>query len=222
MTKDKVNKVIEILEGIYGTPKAALDFSNVFELLVAVVLSAQCTDVRVNKVTSELFKKYNKPEDFAVLTVEQLYPLIKSCGLGESKAKGIIETSKILLKDFEGVVPSDIKTLQTLPSVGRKTANVVASVGYGIPAIAVDTHVFRVSNRIGLANADNVTKTELQLQKAIKKEKWSNSHHLLIFHGRNICKAQKPLCSECLLNGLCKFYINNNKPIKNKTKREEK
>ncbi|MEG2002058.1 MAG: endonuclease III [Clostridia bacterium] len=203
MLKSKVEEILIELNKVYNNPKAALNFSNTFELLVAVVLSAQCTDVRVNKVTSELFKTYNTPEQFAKLTEDELYPLIKSCGLGNSKAKGIIATSKILVEKFNGQVPGDLETLRTLPSVGRKTANVIASVGFGIPAIAVDTHVFRVANRIGLANANNVLKTEMQLQENIPMEMWSLSHHLLIFHGRNVCKAQNPQCDKCTIKNLC-------------------
>lgn len=214
MQKIKVNNIIEKLNEVYNNPKPALEFSNTFELLVAVVLSAQCTDVRVNKVTHELFKKYNTPAQFAKLEESQLYEQIKSCGLGQSKAKGLIATSRILEKEFGGQVPSELEKLRQLPSVGRKTANVIASVGFGIPAIAVDTHVFRVANRIGLAKAKNVLQTELQLQKAIDKDKWSLAHHLLIFHGRNVCKAQNPQCNKCTIKNLCEYGEQHEQDIK--------
>lgn len=211
MQKSKINEILNILEESYPNAKAELNFSTVFELLVAVILSAQCTDKRVNLVTEKLFKVANTAEQFSQMTVEELIPHIKSCGLSPMKAKGIVESSKIIVEKYNGVMPSDLKTLQTLPSVGRKTACVVASVGYGVPAIAVDTHVFRVSNRIGLANADNVKKTEEDLCRGIAKERWNKTHHLLIFHGRYCCKAQKPMCSECALTSMCKFYKSKNK-----------
>ena len=214
MYRIKVKKILTALNECYPDAKPALTFKNVFELLVAVILSAQCTDIRVNKVTDKLFEKYNKPEDFSKLTVAELEPIIRSCGLSKTKANGIIESSKIILNKYNGIVPSDIAILQTLPSVGRKTANVVASVGYGIPAIAVDTHVFRVSNRIGLANAKDVLKTELELQKNLPKKEWNKAHHLLIFHGRNVCKSQNPQCDCCKLNKYCKFYKEKYKSLK--------
>lgn len=206
MRKIEVNKIIKCLEEMYPNAKAELQFNSVFELLVAVILSAQCTDRRVNVVTEQLFQEYNTPEAFAKLTVEELMPKIWSCGLGKQKAKGIIGSSQIIVRDFNGQVPSSKDDLQKLPSVGRKTANVVASVGYGIPSIAVDTHVFRVSNRIGLANAKNVLQTENQLMKILPKEKWTRCHHLLIFHGRRCCYARNPDCENCIVNKYCKKY----------------
>jgi len=159
--------------------------------------------VRVNLVTDELFKEYGTVESMAALTAEELLPRIKSCGLGPSKAKNIVATSKILIEQYGGEVPQDIETLQSLPGVGRKTANVVASVAFNVPAIAVDTHVFRVSNRTGLAKAKDVLHTEKQLMEAIPKEKWSQAHHWLIWHGRRVCDARKPKCEECVLKDLC-------------------
>ncbi len=211
MYRIKVKNILITLDECYPDAKPALTFKNVFELLVAVILSAQCTDIRVNKVTDKLFLKYNKPEDFALLTVEELEPLVHSCGLSKTKANGIIESSKIILNKYNGIVPADIDILQTFPSVGRKTANVVASVGYGIPAIAVDTHVFRVSNRIGLASAKDVLRTEMDLQKNIPKSQWNKSHHLLILHGRSVCKSQNPDCENCRINKYCNFYSTRNK-----------
>ncbi len=207
MTKKKCVALLDILRGIYPNAKPALEFSSPFELLVAVILSAQCTDARVNLVTRELFKKYRTAADFAALSEEELEPLIHSCGFYKNKAKGIIGSARIIERDFGGNVPSEIEVLETLPSVGRKTANVVASVAFGADAIAVDTHVFRVSNRTGLANAQTPLEVEKQLQKIIPKDRWSESHHLLIYHGRNICHARKPLCETCPIKEICEHKL---------------
>lgn len=203
----RLQTVLERMEDFYGDAKPELHYRSPYELLVAVMLSAQCTDKRVNAVTEELFKTYNTPETMAALTPEELEPLIKSCGLGPSKSKNIIATSRLLLSDFGGEVPREIEVLQKLPGVGRKTANVVASVAYGVPAIAVDTHVFRVSNRIGLASAKDVTNTEKQLMALIPMDKWAKAHHWLIWHGRRICTARSPKCAECFLKDVCASAI---------------
>lgn len=205
MNKQKAFKIIQLLSEEYPDAKPALEFSNNFELLIAVMLSAQCTDERVNKVTRELFKEYNTPEKFLTLTVEELGQKIFSCGLYKSKAEHILSTCKALTDRFNGEVPSEIDDLRTLDGVGRKTANVVYSVGMGGDAIAVDTHVFRVSNRIGLASASNVLQTEKQLMARIDKGLWSKSHHYLIYHGRRVCKAQRPACKTCVLRDLCEY-----------------
>ena len=194
------------LEQTYKDTQSALCFASTFELLIAVMLSAQCTDKRVNIVTTELFKRYNTPEKLAALEPIALQTMIKSCGLTRTKSQNIIATSRLLVQKFGGIVPSDIDTLQTLPGVGRKTANVVASVAYGVPAIAVDTHVFRVSNRIGLVHASDVLGTEKQLMQVIPREKWSSAHHWLIWHGRKICSARGPKCDACFLNDLCETF----------------
>ncbi len=183
-----------------------LDFTTPFELLVATILSAQATDVSVNKVTKEMFKEANTPEDFANMDIKTLENYIRSIGIYRNKAKNIKAASKILINDYNSTVPKDKKELQKLPGVGRKTANVVVSNAYGIPAIAVDTHVFRVSNRIGLANATNVDKTEDQLEKNIDQSRWTKTHHQIITHGRALCKARNPLCEECPINGICEYY----------------
>ena len=209
-TKD-FDAVFNILKDCYPNAKPMLEFNGTFELLVAVILSAQCTDKRVNIVSKTLFQKYNTPETFAMLSVEELEPLIRTCGLSKSKAKHIIDASKKICENFNGQVPDTREELMSLDGVGRKTANVVLSVGFGKNAIAVDTHVFRVANRIGVANAKDVKKTELDLMKNIKEEKWGQAHHLLIYHGRAICKAQKPLCEQCKINGYCKYYKKVNK-----------
>lgn len=180
--------------------------SSAFELLVATILSAQCTDVRVNIVTEEMFKKYNQPQDFKDLSIGQIEDMIKTCGLYKSKAKKIKETSSILVDLYGGQVPDNLEDLVKLPGVGRKTAGVVLSNAFGIPAIAVDTHVFRVSNRIGIVKETTPEKTEFALMKAIPKDRWTHSHHLLIFHGRRVCKARKPECSNCSISHMCNYY----------------
>mgnify|MGYP002732550647 CR=1 FL=1 len=188
-------------------PDAApqLIFSSPFELLIATMLSAQCTDKQVNKTTAALFPLYNTPQAFAALGEDELCALIKSCGLYKTKAKNIIATSRILEAQFGGEVPKDRDVLMTLPGVGRKTANVVVSNAFGVPAIAVDTHVFRVANRIGLADASNVLDTEKQLMENIPREDWSIAHHWLIFHGRQVCAARNPKCAECAVREYCLF-----------------
>lgn len=183
-----------------------LNFTTPFELLVATILSAQSTDVRVNKVTSVMFKEMNTAEEFAKADIKTIENYIRTVGIYKNKAKNISATSKILCSDYNGEVPADIKELMKLPGVGRKTANVVASNAFNIPAIAVDTHVFRVSNRLGLAQAKNVEKTEKQLMENIPKERWRKTHHQLITHGRALCKARGPICEECDLNVVCEFY----------------
>lgn len=212
LTQAQKTEALAILKRTYPNAKPALHFSSPFELLVATILSAQSTDVMVNKCTSELFPVANTPAQIAAMTEAELTPYIKRCGFYRLKGAHIIETARILLAQYGGQVPADIDVLQTLPGVGRKTANVVASNAFGIPAIAVDTHVFRVSNRIGLAHASNVEKTEQQLQKAIPREDWGSAHHWLIYHGRQICDARKPKCEICPLSGLCEYYRNGGKP----------
>lgn len=208
LNKKDREKVLDILGGLYPNPETELNHSNTFELLIATILSAQCTDVRVNKITKELFKKYNKPEDYLKLTQEELGELIRSCGFYKNKSKHILGTCRMLVEEYGGKVPSTRKELMKLPGVGRKTANVVLSNAFSVDAIAVDTHVFRVSNRIGLANSDNVLDTEKDLMKNIDKSLWSQAHHWLIFHGRRVCKARKPLCEECSLTEYCLYYNN--------------
>jgi len=205
LTKAQKTEALAILARTYPGAKPALEFSSPFELLVATILSAQSTDVMVNQCTRELFPVANTPEQIAAMTEEELFPYIKRCGFFNTKGRHILETARILVTKYGGTVPADLDELQTLPGVGRKTANVVGSNAFGIPAIAVDTHVFRVSNRIGLANAKNVEKTEEQLQKAIPKEDWSAAHHWLIYHGRQICAARKPKCELCPLSHLCLY-----------------
>lgn len=211
--KEEAREVIRILLQLYPNAKAELNFSNPFELLIATILSAQTTDVQVNKITDKLFQDYKTPEDFIKLTEEELANKIKTCGFYRNKSKNILATCRILVDQYQGRIPDTMEELMELPGVGRKTANVVLSNAFNKPAIAVDTHVFRVSNRIGLADSDNVLDTEKDLMNIIDKDMWSKAHHLLIFHGRRICKARKPLCDKCPLTGYC-FYYNNH--VKNK------
>lgn len=198
--------VLAELERLYPNARPALEYQSEYELLVAVVLSAQCTDERVNKVTRELFKNHNTPEGMLRLSQEELEGYIFSCGLYRSKAQHILSASRDIMERFSGQVPSNIKDLRSLAGVGQKTANVVYSVAFGGDAIAVDTHVFRVSNRLGLACADTPFKTEEQLKQVIPQEDWSRAHHWLIFHGRQVCHARKPDCPNCTLSSECKFF----------------
>ncbi len=203
VTKKIKDKQLEILEEHYGDTKPALIFKNPFELLIAVILSAQCTDKRVNVTTARLFKYADTPEKIIEIGLPALEDEIRDCGLFRNKAKNIMATCIKLVEDYGGAVPESFEELIKLPGVGRKTANVVSSIAFGRPAIAVDTHVFRVSNRLGLAKGETPLEVEKKLQKAIPVEKWSSAHHWLIWHGRRICRAQKPLCRECPLLEVC-------------------
>ena len=203
VTKKIKEEQIRILGEVYKDTKPALIFRNPFELLIAVILSAQCTDKRVNVTTARLFQKAADPAAILAMGLPALEEEIRDCGLFRNKAKNIMATCQILCEQYGGEVPADFVKLQELPGVGRKTANVVMSVGFGAPAIAVDTHVFRVSNRLKLAVGDTPLAVEQGLMKAIPKDKWSAAHHWLIWHGRNVCKARKPLCSACPLADVC-------------------
>lgn len=206
LSKDEIKIVIDKLLEIFPDAKAELDYTNPFELLIATILSAQCTDIQVNKTTAILFKELKSPEDYIRLSEEELGEKIHSCGFYKTKSKNILSTCKILIENYDSQVPSTLEELTTLPGVGRKTANVVLSNVFDTPAIAVDTHVFRVANRIGLANSTNVLDTEKDLMDNIEREMWSKAHHLLIFHGRRICKARKPLCDVCPVADYCFYY----------------
>ena len=194
------------LEKLYPQAAPALHFNSPYELLVAVILSAQCTDERVNKVTAELFKEYNTPQKMLTLSQQELEKRIFSCGFYRNKAAHILSASRDIIEKFGGQVPADHAALKTLAGVGQKTANVVYAVAFGGDAIAVDTHVFRVSNRLGLAHATTPEKTELQLNAAIPKDMWSRAHHWLIFHGRRVCHSQRPDCANCTLKTWCEYY----------------
>ncbi|MCD8205680.1 MAG: endonuclease III [Clostridia bacterium] len=197
------NEILSELTRLYPDARPALKYSSPYELLVAVILSAQCTDERVNKVTEVLFKNYNTPEKILTLTREELEKYIYSCGFFRAKASHILSASKDIIEKYGGEVPGTQEKLKTLSGVGQKTANVVYAVAFGGDAIAVDTHVFRVSNRLGLASASTPEKTEEQLKQIIPREEWSKAHHLIIYHGRRVCHSQKPDCQNCTLRNLC-------------------
>jgi len=206
--EDKVEELIELFAENYPEPGTSLNFNSDFELLIATILSAQTTDVQVNKVTAELFKEYNKPEDFALLSQREMEKKIKSIGLFRNKAKFIIKTSNILLEEYEGKVPDTRKELLELSGVGRKTANVVLANAFNKAAFPVDTHVFRVSARLGLSSGKNVKLTEKELTDVIPKKYWIDLHHWIIDHGRAVCKAQNPDCDNCFCSHLCNYYQN--------------
>ena len=201
MKKSDAVKIIEILKKEYPESKGSLNYKNPFELLVAVCLSAQCTDERVNKVTKELFKKYDTPKDFANADINTLEELIKTCGFYHNKAKNLILAGKKIVDDFNGEVPNDIELLQTIPGVGRKSANVIMCDAFdNAKGIAVDTHCKRLSNRIGFSKEKEPVKIEKDLLKIIPKEDWKYINHLFIDHGRKICKAQNPNCAHLVLS----------------------
>ena len=203
MNKAKRLEILSRLRDNNPHPTTELNFSSPFELLIAVLLSAQATDVSVNKATAKLYPVANTPQAMLELGVDGVKSYIKTIGLFNSKAENVIKTCRMLIELHNGEVPEDRAALEALPGVGRKTANVVVSVLFGTPAIAVDTHVFRVANRLKLGIAKTPEEMEQKLQKAIPKEKWSAAHHWLIYHGRRICKARKPICETCFLNHLC-------------------
>ncbi|NLY72765.1 MAG: endonuclease III [Tissierellia bacterium] len=202
MTK-KASALVQGLGELYPQARAELNFDNEYELLIAVILSAQCTDIRVNIITEELFKVAPSAQAMVDLGEEGIKELIRTCGMFNQKAKNIYRTSQILVEDYDGKIPRTREALMKLPGVGRKTANVVVSVAFNEPAIAVDTHVLRVSNRIGLAKGKDPLKVELQLQKKLDKELWTVMHHRLILHGRYVCKARNPQCQDCGIRDIC-------------------
>ena len=208
LRKAKREAILNILEETYKDTKTALNYNSPFELLIAVILSAQCTDERVNKITARIFPRLNTPEKMGALTQEQMEQEIRDCGLYRAKAKNLLATCKMLVEEFNSTVPDNIETLMKLPGVGKKTANVIASIIYNVPAIAVDTHVFRVSHRIGLVPARCTTpySVEKELTRHIPDELIPIAHHWLILHGRYTCIARKPKCEECGLNTLCRYY----------------
>lgn len=205
MTRKNVAEFFRRLQAANPEPKGELDWTNPFTLLVAVALSAQATDKSVNKATPTLFALADTPEKMVALGEDKIRDCIKTIGLYNSKAKNVLALSKILIEQFGGVVPQTREELVTLPGVGRKTANVVLNMAFGQPTMAVDTHVFRVSNRTGLAPAPTVEKVEEKLEKVIPPEFMMHAHHWLILHGRYTCLARKPGCPECIVRDLCAF-----------------
>lgn len=204
--RSNTEKILDILNELYPNPKPALKYENPFQLLLATILSAQSTDNQVNRITEKLFKKYNTPTDIACLSPKELEEDIRSCGLYKNKAQNIIKTCCILKEQYNSEVPDSFEHLTSLPGVGRKTANVVLANAFGKEAIAVDTHVFRVANRLGLADAATPEKTEEELKRVIPSSLWSKAHHWLIFHGRDTCKAKSPRCPTCRVRDYCKYY----------------
>lgn len=214
LKKERYKRFIAYFEKHLPAAETELHYTNEFELLIAVILSAQCTDKRVNMVTPKLFSAYPSAEAMAGATHEDIFPYIRSISYPNNKAKFLDKTSKMLVDKFKGKVPADVNELQTLQGVGRKTANVVASVLYDIPTMPVDTHVFRVSERIGLTqNAKNPLQSEKQLVKYFPKDKLNIAHHWLILHGRYTCLARKPKCDKCSLTSFCKFFDKQKKSV---------
>jgi endonuclease III len=205
--KEKFEKVLSYFEQQNPSPETELTYSSPYELIVAVILSAQCTDIRVNMITPEFFRTFPNERILSQAQQKDVFEKIKSCSYPNNKAKNLIGMAKTLVNRFHGIVPSDIEDLQQLSGVGRKTANVIASVVHQKPTMAVDTHIFRVANRIGLTlRAKNPLETELQLIKYIPENKIRFAHHWLLLHGRYVCKARTPLCLNCGLTDCCKYY----------------
>ena len=205
LNKDKAFELIKLLNKSIKNPKTSLKYRNKFTLLTSVVLSAQCTDVNVNNVTKNIYKKYYTPKHFVDLGINKIKNLIKSIGLFNNKAKSLYYLSKILLKKYQSRVPNKFEELILLPGVGRKTANVVLNAAFDKPTIAVDTHVFRVGNRTGLSNGKNPEQVEKQLLKILPTKHIKKAHHLILLHGRYTCKSRNPLCKKCVINKICLY-----------------
>ncbi len=208
LTKQEVHTIVSLLDNAYEDVATFLHYSSPYELLIAVILSAQCTDIRVNQITTELFAHASTPQQILALGTEGLTQYIKSAGLFRSKSKNIIAATEMILDRFDGEVPNTMEQLLTLPGVGRKTANVVLSHAFGQDTIAVDTHVFRVSNRIGLVCEKDPIATEFALMKVLDQSMWSKMHYKLILHGRRVCAARSPKCEDCLIHAYCLTYRN--------------
>ena len=205
MKSGEINSLFKNLNKVIKNPKSDLKYKNKFTLLVSVVLSAQCTDVNVNNVTENIYPKYNKPKHFVKLGRKKIEKLIKSIGLFRNKSKSVYLLSKQLIEKHNGKVPKNFDDLYALPGVGRKTASVVLNEGFGLPTIAVDTHVFRVSNRTGLAYGKNPDEVQENLYKVVPKKYLKKAGHTILLHGRYTCKARKPLCKICVIRKYCKF-----------------
>jgi endonuclease-3 len=209
LNKKKAFSIIKLLNRTIRNPKTSLKYRNKFTLLTSVVLSAQCTDVNVNNVTKSIYKNYYKPAHFVSLGEKKIRVLIKKIGLFNTKAKNLYNLSKTLVDKYKSKVPNTYEHLIRLPGVGRKTANVVLNEGFNKPTVAVDTHVFRVSNRTGLSNGNNPEQVEKQLLNILPKSYLRKAHHLLLLHGRYICKARNPLCTDCIINKICLYRTKN-------------
>ncbi len=211
--RERINQIIELLDEYYeGHEETFLDHENSLELLVATILSAQCTDARVNQVTKKLFQRYKTAQDYANADIKELERYIYSTGFYRNKAKNIIAAAQMLVSEYKGEVPSDIESLTKLPGVGRKTANVIRGNIYKIPSIVVDTHVKRISNRLGFTKSSDPEKIEFELMEILPEKYWIEYNLKIIAHGRNICTARSPKCDECFLNHLCPYY-NKKKPL---------
>lgn len=210
MKKTDAINIIKILKNAYPDAKCSLDYTSPFELLIAVILSAQCTDDRVNKTTPSIFSQYNTPEDFANIELSRLEKLIHPCGFYKTKAKNIKATANILVNQYNSEVPKSMEELMKLPGVGRKTANVMMLEAFNNPqGIAVDTHAKRLSNKIGFSKECDASKIELDLLKLFPKEFYKDINHIFIYHGRNICTARNPKCEKCVINKFCKNFSKN-------------
>jgi len=205
LNKNKALKLIKLLNKSIKNPKTSLKYRNKFTLLTSVVLSAQCTDVNVNNVTKDIYKKYYTPQHFVDLGINKIRNLIKSIGLFNNKSKNLYYLSKILLEKYQSKIPNKFEELILLPGVGRKTANVVLNAVFNEPTIAVDTHVFRVGNRTGLSNGKNPEQVESQLLKILPTKHLKKAHHLILLHGRYTCKSRNPLCKKCVINKICLY-----------------
>jgi endonuclease-3 len=205
LNKNKALELIQKLNNFIKEPRTSLKYRNQFTLLISVVLSAQCTDVNVNNVTKDIYKKYYRPEHFIKLGEKKIRNLIKRIGLFNNKAKNIYNLSKLLVNKYNGKIPNQFDDLIELPGVGRKTANVVLNEAFNKPTIAVDTHVFRVSNRTGLSKGNSPAQVEKQLLNILPDQYLKKAHHLILLHGRYICKARKPLCNKCIINKICLY-----------------
>lgn len=215
MNKKDAIIIIETLKEMYPDAKCSLDFSTPFQMLVSVVLSAQCTDERVNKTTPSIFSKYSTPQDFADMDIELLEELIHPCGFYKTKAKNLKRTAQILVEKYDGMVPNNMEDLMSLPGVGRKSANVIMLEAFDLPqGIAVDTHCKRIANRLGFSSESDPAKIEQDLLKVIPKEYYKDVNHIFIWHGRNVCTSQKPKCDSCKLQQYCKYNKSKQK-IKN-------
>lgn len=209
MKKQDIIKIIEILKITYPNATCSLDFKTPFELGIAVMLSAQCTDERVNKITPRLFEKYKKPEDYINSSLEEIEEIIKPCGFYKNKAKSVLGYAKVIVNEYNGKLPETMEELVKLPGIGRKSANVIMLEAFNNPqGIAVDTHAKRIANRIGLSKEREPLKIEQDLLKIIPKEFFKDVNHLLVWHGRNICNARKPECEKCLINEYCEYNLN--------------
>ena len=212
MNKKDAIIIIETLKEMYPEAKCSLDFSTPFQMLVSVVLSAQCTDERVNKTTPSIFSKYSTPQDFVDMDIELLEELIHPCGFYKTKAKNLKRTAQILVEKYDGIVPNNMEDLMSLPGVGRKSANVIMLEAFDLPqGIAVDTHCKRIANRLGFSSESDPAKIEQDLLKVIPKEYYKDVNHIFIWHGRNVCTSQKPKCDSCKLQQYCKYNKSNKK-----------